>query len=152
TGYFYVVTPNGSATSPSAFSVQGGAPSITSFAPTGGPVGITVDVRGDNFTGATSVTFGTVATTFTVDSDTEIHATVPNGAMNSYISVVTPRGTAWSGLLFIVTYRPPMIAMFTPTSGPARTSVDILGGNLSDPTSVTIGGRPASYTLDSDSE
>src|SRR5262249_9890925 len=62
TGYFYVVTPNGSATSPSAFSVQGGAPSITSFAPTGGPVGITVDVRGDNFTGATSVTFGTVAT------------------------------------------------------------------------------------------
>jgi uncharacterized protein YhjY with autotransporter beta-barrel domain len=56
------------------------APVVTSVSPTGGPAqgGNTVTITGANFTGATAVTFGvTPATSFTVNSDTRITATVP---------------------------------------------------------------------------
>src|SRR5262249_29382157 len=61
---------------------QGGPPPVvSSFIPTSGPVGTNVSITGSNFTGATSVAFnGTNATTFTVNSDTSVNATVPNGA------------------------------------------------------------------------
>jgi uncharacterized protein YhjY with autotransporter beta-barrel domain len=55
-------------------------PVVTSVSPTGGPAqgGNTIVINGANFTGATAVTFGiTPATSFTVDSDTQITATVP---------------------------------------------------------------------------
>jgi hypothetical protein len=150
-GQISVTTNAGLGWSSSPFSVQGGAPTITSFTPTGGPVGTSVDIRGDNLTGATSVTIDTLAAAFTVDSTSEIHATVPDGAMNGYISIVTPLGTVTEGALFIVTTLPPSIALVTPTSGPVGTNVVIYGGNLSDPTSVTIGGKPAPFTVESDS-
>lgn len=55
-------------------------PVVTSVSPTGGPAqgGNTIVITGANFTGATAVTFGvTPATSFTVNSDTQITATVP---------------------------------------------------------------------------
>jgi PKD repeat protein len=99
---------------------------MTSFTPMSGPVGTTVDIRGDNLTGATSVKFGNDAATFTVDSDTEIHAQVPtpSGATNTYISVVTPRGSVTAGALFLVKANAPPTAHFTFTCSALTCSVN----------------------------
>ena len=53
------------------------APTITGFTPTSGRVGTSVTITGTNFTGATQVQFNTTnATSYTVDSATQITATV----------------------------------------------------------------------------
>lgn len=58
TGPIRVTTPNGTATSSTNFRVAG-APTITSFSPTFGPVGTVITINGTNFTGATDVKFKT---------------------------------------------------------------------------------------------
>ena len=71
----------------------GGGPIITSFTPTLQKNGGSVTLTGINFTGATAVSFGaTAATSFTVNSDTQITATVGSGATGS-VSVTAPLGT-----------------------------------------------------------
>lgn len=78
-------------------------PVITSFNPTSGSVGMQVTINGTSFTGATAVAFNaTPATVFTVDSDTQIRATVPAGATTGKISVTTSAGTAQSATDFTV--------------------------------------------------
>jgi len=66
---------------------------ITSFAPTSGPVGTVVTITGTGFTGATAVAFnGTVTATYTVNSATKINATVPLGATTGKIAVTPLSG------------------------------------------------------------
>jgi hypothetical protein len=79
-------------------------PTITSFTPTSGPVGTPVVITGTKLNGATAVTFGGVsATTFSVNSATQVAATVPAGAVTGHIAVTAPAGTATSTTNFIVT-------------------------------------------------
>ena len=79
------------------------APSISGFNPTSGAVGSSVTVSGSNFTGATAVSFGgTSASVFSVDSDSQITATVPAGASSGPITVTTPNGTGASAGTFTV--------------------------------------------------
>jgi hypothetical protein len=67
-------------------------------------VGASVVITGQTFTGATIVTFGGVkATSFTVDSYTQITATVPTGAKTGKIVITTAGGTATSSAKFTVT-------------------------------------------------
>jgi uncharacterized repeat protein (TIGR03803 family) len=99
-GYVKVTTPSGTSTSQTKFLVL---PRILSFSPTSGSVGTSVVIRGNTFTGATRVTFGGVAaTSFSVDSDSQITATVPSGARTGKIGVTTPSGTATSSGTFTV--------------------------------------------------
>ena len=57
------------------------APAIASFTPAMGAPGAVITIAGNNFNGATSVYFnGTAAISFTVTSNAEIIATVPEGA------------------------------------------------------------------------
>jgi hypothetical protein len=58
--------------------------------------GTSVTITGSGFTGATEVDFGGVrATTMTVDSDSEITATIPSrGSGRVHVTVVTPKGTS----------------------------------------------------------
>ncbi|MBZ5679268.1 MAG: hypothetical protein LAO24_04075 [Acidobacteriia bacterium] len=101
TGFVNVTTPGGTLKSNRKFLVT---PSIVSFSPTSGPVGTVVTVTGNSFTGATKVSFGGIkATTFSVDSYTQITATVPTGAVTGKIQVTTPGGTATSATSFTVT-------------------------------------------------
>src|SRR5207244_815869 len=119
-GPISVTTPAGTGASTSNFTVMG-PPTITSFTPSSGPVGTVVTISGSNLTGTTRVAFnGTAATTFTVDSATQIQATVPSGASSGPISVTTPAGTAVSASNFTVT-APPTITSFSPSSGPVGT-------------------------------
>src|SRR6185503_7407875 len=61
TGRITVTNPDGTATSATDFTVTAPAgPSITSFAPTSGPVGTAVTITGSNFTGTTAVRFNGV--------------------------------------------------------------------------------------------
>jgi uncharacterized repeat protein (TIGR03803 family) len=100
TGFVTVTTPGGALKSNRKFLVT---PSILSFSPSSGPVGTPVTITGTSFTGATKVTFGGVkATTFSVDSDTQITATVPTGAKTGKIQVTTPGGIATSSGTFTV--------------------------------------------------
>jgi uncharacterized repeat protein (TIGR03803 family) len=100
TGWVNVSTSRGTLRSNVIFQVT---PSISSFSPAAGPVGTRVTITGESFTGATLVTFESVkATSFTVDSYTQITATVPAGAKTGKIEVTTPGGTATSAGTFTV--------------------------------------------------
>ena len=81
------------------------APVITSI-PSGGTVGEEIVITGENLAGATAVTFDGIAASFTVNSPTQITATVPAGATSGQISVTTPGGTAESTASFTVLTTP----------------------------------------------
>ncbi|MFE3798846.1 IPT/TIG domain-containing protein [Nocardia tengchongensis] len=73
-------------------------PTLTTITPNAGPVagGTTVVLTGTNLTGATAVSFGaTPATSFSVDSDTQITAVAPAGTAGTVlVTVTTPGGTS----------------------------------------------------------
>jgi uncharacterized repeat protein (TIGR03803 family) len=101
TGSIVVTTPSGTLKSNVAFRVT---PQIKTFAPTSGSVGTVVTVTGVSLTQTTAVTFGGVkATKFTVNSDTQVTATVPTGAKSGKIGITTKGGTATSATSFTVT-------------------------------------------------
>ena len=78
-------------------------PMITALDPLSGPVGTQVTISGGGFTGATRVTFGSVAATaYTVVSPTTIQATVPSGFAKAKVNVKTPNGKATSSQKFTV--------------------------------------------------
>ncbi len=99
TGTVIVTTPGGTLKSKQVFKV---IPQLKSFSPTSGPVGTQVTITGTGFTGASKVTFGGVkATTYTVDSGTQITAIVPPGAVTGKIAVTTTGGTASKGIFVV---------------------------------------------------
>ena len=87
-------------------------PAISSFAPASGPVGTQVTLTGLGFGGATAVAFnGTAASSFTINSATQLTATVAAGTSSGPITVTTPGGTATSAQPFTVT--PPLAVVST---------------------------------------
>ena len=78
------------------------APQVTGFSPAAGVAGTLVTVSGTNFTGLTSVTFGSVAASVGSSSATNIQTTVPAGAITAPITVATPNGTNSSAQSFII--------------------------------------------------
>ena len=107
TGKISVTTGGGTAVSAADFTIgtpPPSTPTITSFTPASGVVGTQVTITGTNFTGATGVAFnGTNASAFTVNSATQIQATVPTGATTGKASVTTAAGTVLSAADFTVT-------------------------------------------------
>lgn len=100
-GFVTITTPSGTLKSNRKFLV---IPALLSFTPSSGTVGTPVTITGTSFTGASKVAFGGVsATTFTINSDTQITATVPTGALTGKIQVTTPGGVATSATNFTVT-------------------------------------------------
>ena len=151
-GPITVTTPGGTATSAASFTFPP-APSITSFTPSSGFWGTSVTLTGTGFTGATAVRFNGLATSFTVDSDTQITATVPMGANGSSgpIVVTNPDATGTSAASF--TFPPaPTMSTFTPSSGPVGTKVTLTGTGFTGATAVSIGGGYATFTVDSDTQ
>jgi hypothetical protein len=105
------------------------SPYITSFAPHIGGIGTVVTIVGNNFTGATSVTFGnTYAASFVVNSPTTITAILANGA-SGYVKVSTPHGSGTDSF-FVFNGTAPLIQSFSPKSGSVGTSVQIFGSNF----------------------
>ncbi len=101
TGAVTVTTTAGTLTSSKTFRVT---PQLKSFTPTSGAVGSVVTITGVSLTQTSKVAFGGVAaTSFTVNSDTQVSATVPIGAKTGKIVISTPGGTASSTTNFTVT-------------------------------------------------
>lgn len=98
-GQISVTTPTGTFVSNYQFKVL---PVVKSFTPALGPPGTVVTITGSSFLGATKVTIGGVACTFTVNSDTQITAMVAASAKTGKIAVTTPGGTAISAATFTV--------------------------------------------------
>jgi gliding motility-associated-like protein len=133
----------------SLFMIGNPSPSITSFTPTTSGATTSVVISGSGFTGATAVSFGgTAATSFTVNSNTQITAVVGAGASGS-VSVTTPGTLATNATLAGFTYAPaPTISYFSPIRANAGTTVTIKGTNLSTTSAVSFGGIAAySFTV-----
>jgi hypothetical protein len=127
----------------------GPPPTISGFTPPSGGPGTSVTISGTNLNGATAVKFNGMSATFTVDSAIQITATVPAGATDGPISVVTPRGTAASAASFHIG---PSVTSFTPASGAVGTVVTVNGTNLGSATTVTFGGVSAAPTSISETQ
>ena len=92
TGSVTVTTGGTTLTSNQQFRVK---PQLLSFNPPSGSVGTQVTITGTGFTETNGVGFGdNVPAQFTVNSDTQVTATVPTGAKTGPIGVVTKGGTA----------------------------------------------------------
>jgi hypothetical protein len=142
TGAITVVTPDGTATSAATFTVTA-TPAITGFSPASGNIGTIVTITGANLGNATGVSFGgTAAITFTINSGTQITATVPLGATSGKISVTTPGGTVQSSSSFTVTVLP-VVTSFSPVSAGIGASVVIAGANFVNVTAVRFNGIAA---------
>ena len=122
------------------------SPTITGIAPTSGPAvgGTPVVITGTGFTGAVGVNFGTTAaTTFTVNSDTQITATSPAHPGGTVDVTVTVQGTSATSSADQFTYvaPPPVVTGIGPTSGPTAggTPVTITGTGLLFATAVHFG-------------
>ncbi|TAE24464.1 MAG: T9SS C-terminal target domain-containing protein [Candidatus Kapaibacterium sp.] len=117
------------------------APVVSSFTPTSRGMGQTVTIIGNNFTGATGVSFGGVpAITFMVMSSTVITATVDAGASGS-VEVTSAFGTgSLTGFTYLL---PPNPVLLTPSSAAAGAIVIITGTNFTGTTAVSFGGVPA---------
>jgi hypothetical protein len=143
-------------TIPAAESAFAAAPTISSFTPTSGPIGTSVQISGSGFGDAsdvTTVTFNGTAATFTIDSNVQITATVPAGATDGSIAVTDSEGTATSATSFDVTASPvPTITSFNPTSGPVGTSVVITGTGFTGTSGVTFNGTTATFTVNSNTQ
>jgi len=123
-------------------------PQITSFTPTSAATGTTVTINGDNFTGATAVSFGGVAaTSFTVVDDNTITAVVGVGASGS-VSVTTIGAGTRAGFDYLAPLGTPAITSFAPTSSYAGGIITITGSNFTGASAVKFGGTDAaSYTI-----
>jgi uncharacterized repeat protein (TIGR03803 family) len=77
-------------------------PTIVGFTPPSGPVGTAVTITGTGLKQATKVAFGSKTATFTVNSDSQVTATVPAGAITATIHVTTKGGAAVSKMKFTV--------------------------------------------------
>jgi len=108
-----------------------------------------VTITGAGFTGATAVSFGTLAaTSYTVETDQEILATSPAGsAGNIDVSVTSPSGTTSIDPADVFTYslKVGIISSVVPDVGPSTggTTVTISGKNFKNVSAVTFGTMPA---------
>ncbi|MER2999647.1 IPT/TIG domain-containing protein [Pontibacter populi] len=152
TGTFLVRTPNGQVNSSGQFKVTG-APVVTSFTPSSGPIGQVVTITGQGFTNTSVVFFGNSSTTtFTVVSDTQIQVAVPATASSGRIQVRNNNGTGISSTNFIVAGAP-VITSFSPSSGPAGTEVILTGTNFTGASLLYLGnGQITNYTVLSDTQ
>ena len=139
---------NRTATSTEVFTVtQRPGPVISSFSPLSGKPGLSVQIRGTNLVGVTSVKFNGANATFTLFSGI-VFATVPASATTGPISITTGTGSFTTTETFAVELTvAPVVTSFTPVSGEPGTPVQILGSNLSGVTAVKFSNVPAEFSL-----
>jgi hypothetical protein len=118
---------------------------LTSFVPTLGPVGTHVVITGFGFTGATVVAFhGTPALTFTIDSDTQITATVPVGATTGKIAITPASGPVVTSVAsFTVGVVAPKITITSAASVKVNKLITISG----KVTPISLAGRSVTITI-----
>ncbi|WP_327287385.1 IPT/TIG domain-containing protein [Streptomyces sp. NBC_01198] len=146
------VTTTGGTTGP-VYYFYLSAPSLISVSPNQGPAtgGNTVVLTGTGLTGATAVTFGThAATSYTVNSATQITAVAPAGTGAVPVTVTTTGGT--SNTVVYTYVAAPVLTGLAPAQGPtdAGAGVTLTGTGLTTTGTVSFGAVPAAFTVLSD--
>jgi len=111
-----------------------------------GKVGSKIEFLGQGFTSSTTVSFNGRFAPRKIISGNYLTAWVPGASTTGFVTVTTSGGTLKSNRIFRVI---PQIWSFSPTSGPAGTSVTITGASLAGATGVTFDGVQAEVTADS---
>jgi hypothetical protein len=139
-----VTTPVG--TSPNlvgGFTYAAGS-AIAGISPNHGPAagGNTATISGINFTGTTSVTFDGAAASFTVDSATQITATVPAGTGSVDVAITAPGGNTVLAGGYTYLGAPTLGAASPSVGAPTGGTVVTITGTDFVPgeTTITIGG------------
>ena len=136
------------------------APTVTAVNPSSGPTGggTPVTITGTNFTGATTVKFGSNnAASYTIDSSTQITATSPAGSAGTVdVTITAAGGTSATGAFDHFTYvAAPTVTGISPASGPAggNSSVTITGTSFTVVAAVKFGSTNATnFAVDSNTQ
>jgi hypothetical protein len=127
-------------------------PVVNGLSPSRGPQfgGSSVTIYGSGFTGATGVSFGSVAATrFFIFNDNAISAGSPAGAVGTVdVTVTGPAGTSAISAADNFTYfvpAPPVVNAVDPASGTSigKTQVVLFGSGFTGAVSVLFGTTPA---------
>jgi arylsulfatase A-like enzyme len=86
-------------------------PGPISLSPTHGPVGASVTITGTGLLLTNHVYFGSVEASFQANSDSEVTAVVPDGAVTAPVQVDTPEGSSTSDGDFVV--QPNIVMLLT---------------------------------------
>jgi hypothetical protein len=165
--YVTVTTPYGTSGTSSASQftyADAAAPAVTGVSVSGAVVpsgatagGTTVVLTGTGFTAATQVLFGgAAATSYTVNSDTQITVTSPGGPAGTVdVQVATPYGSSSASSFDEFTYlaATPSVSSLDVSSGTTAggDAVTIGGSNLTGAIRVAFGGADAaSFTVNAD--
>jgi hypothetical protein len=142
------------------FTYTAPVPTVTAVTPSSGTTagGTGVAITGTGLSGATAVSFGTVAASgFSVVNDTTITATAPSQAAGTVdVTVTTPGGTSATGAADHFTYNAaplPSVSAVNPNSGSTAggTVVTITGSSFTGATAVSFGSTAAvSFNINSD--
>jgi hypothetical protein len=123
-GSIIVTTPGGT----DSLSGYSSIATVNSFTPSQGTQGTLLQISGTSFDGVNAVTIGGVnVLSFTVNSSNSITAIVGAGN-NGEVKITKPSGS--SSAPGFSWYAPPVIAGFTPTSGPVGTAVTLTGSGF----------------------
>jgi len=137
----------------------GVAPTISDVTPnisanTDNSGGDTVVITGTAYTTAIYVWFGTVAASFTIDSDTQITATAPPNSGTVYVYVQNPYGTSTEEVAANQFEYPipdaPTITTVVPAAGTVNTVVMITGTNFQTTSAVFFDVYTAAYQIMND--
>ncbi|MFI8301294.1 IPT/TIG domain-containing protein [Streptomyces nigra] len=144
-----LIHPTGNSNSVTFTYVVAQVPQITGVTPASGPTagGTTVILTGTGFTGATAVTFaGVPATSFVVNSATQITAVTPAGAAGAAVVTVTAPGGTSAPDAFFFYAAPPTLHNGSPAQGPTTggTTVTLTGSNLLNASAVLFASTNAS--------
>jgi hypothetical protein len=142
-----VITPGGIARASDVFTFVAATPTVSSFTPNSGSTGgaTSVVITGTNFIGTTGVSIGGVtATSFVVNSATQITAVAAAGTGSGAVTVTTAGGTGTSATAYSY-LAPPVVTSLDVTTGSTAggTTVVISGTGFTGTTSVTFGGTAA---------
>jgi hypothetical protein len=126
---------------------------VTGFTPTSGPQGTSVTITGSGFmaaglNGVNNVTFAGNQAHFTIVSDSEIVATVPNASTGPIMvgsTDYTPAVNTWSAASFTFV-SPPAIDQLDYSTGPPGTVITAQGTNLDTVSQVTFNGAAIAFT------
>lgn len=135
-------------------------PAVSSLSPSSGVSsgGTTVVITGTSLSTTTAVYFGgTAASSFTVDSDTQVTAVTraqTNGTVNVSVTNAAGISTSVPGSQFTFFSPVPVVTSISPSAGfyLGTTTATITGTRFTGTFRVTVGGMTASYRLNSDSQ
>lgn len=134
-----LITPGGAFITAGNFALS---PTITAFAPAGGPASTPVSITGTGLAGATKVRFGSVDATVISASPGEVKTLVPLAAITGPITVITPFGTNTSTTAFFL---PPQLTSVVPNRAKPGVTVALNGRSLTGVTAVRFAGTLAEF-------